>query len=272
MALVYAAIIPHGDELLPIHPPLDALEDLQRALQAIGRELRAAQPDLVVICSPHHLRIPGQLAIADSAYLSGTLSGPLGTVVRTVRTDRSANRAIATAATESGLPPALCGYATAEESELSCLPLDWGCIVPLHFISDGEPPFPVAVLGPPRDIGLRPLRAFGAHLRTQLADRRFALVASADLGHAHEETGPYGYDPAANVYDAAVQDAVSQGDLSLLAAIPDDVLARAKADAPWQLAILEGALGRKHDARHAAYARPTYFGMLGTGFAPSEQE
>lgn len=267
MSLVYAAIIPHGDELLPIHPPHPALTALQASLEEIGAEIRAAAPDLLVVCSPHHLRVPGHLAIADSAYLAGDLSGPVGTVHARAHVDRAANRTIASAAAGAGLPPALCGYATAENSDLSCLPLDWGSLVPLHFIAPGEVSVPVAVLGPPRDLGLVPLHRFGASLCEALSDRRFALVASADLAHAHAEDGPYGYDPAAAAYDAAVQEAIASGDLATLVALPPALLAAAKADAPWQLAVLAGALGNKASPRHACYARPSYFGMLGAGFA-----
>ncbi|MDA8345572.1 MAG: hypothetical protein M0Z66_08815 [Thermaerobacter sp.] len=267
MSLVYAAIMPHGDELLRIHPPLVSLSALRLALEEIGRDIRAAAPELVVICSPHHLRIPAHLAIADSTYVEGSLAGPLGELRLRARIERSANRAVAAAAAQSGLAPALCGYATSEESELSCLPLDWGSLVPLSFIApDGAPP-PVVLLGPPRDLGFEPLRRFGGVLGPALGDRRFALIASADLAHAHDADGPYGYDPAAAFYDAKVQEAVAAGDLARLTALPQQVLEAAKADAPWQLAILEGVLGAHCEPRHIAYARPSYFGMLGAGYA-----
>ncbi len=266
MPLTYAAIMPHGDELLEIHPPQPALEELRACLRSVGQDIRDAAPDLVVVCSPHHLRVPGHLAIADSAYLEGSLEGPLGAIRMRARTDRAANRAIAAAASAVSLPPAVCGYATAEQSDLSCLPLDWGSIVPLSFIAPDGPTVPIAVIGPPRDLGLSTLRRFGAALREALEPTHFALVASADLGHAHEASGPYGYDPASAVYDKAALNAVRTGDIGRLAALGDDVALAAKADAPWQLSILEGALGATQSPRHVAYARPTYFGMLCAGF------
>ena len=87
--------------------------------------------------------------------------------------------------------------------------------------------------------------------------------ASADLGHAHRADGPYGYDPASAECDARVQQAVSAGDLGPLQELPPDLLDHAKADAPWQLAILHGALGGPRRTLRWAYACPTYFGMLG---------
>lgn len=239
---------------------------MRAGLGEIGKELRATRPELLVLCSPHHLRVPGHLAIADSAHLEGALQGPLGELRIRAHTNRAANRNIAAASAQCGLQPALCGFATTEESVLSTLPLDWGSLVPLSFVAAAEDLPPLALLGPPRDIGLEVLRAFGRSLANALSGRRYALIASADLGHAHDLCGPYGFDPAAAAYDAAVQAAAAAGDLSALANLSPRLVDAAKADAPWQLAILEGALGGPSQARHIVYARPSYFGMLCAGF------
>jgi len=105
----------------------------------------------------------------------------------------------------------------------------------------------------------RSVRA-GATLARATAERRVALVASADHGHAHDPDGPYGFDRAAAEYDALVQEIVGSGrlDFEPLAALVAD----AKADSLWQLLVLQGAVGEHARAELLAYAAPTYYGML----------
>lgn len=266
MPLVFAAIMPHGDELLPFTAPGPGLLPLRRAMESIGAAMRAARPDVLVIASPHHLRIPGHLAIVDTVHAAGCVESGAGNYARDVRIDRGFNRVLADAAAESGLPPVRVGYLTSE-GDLSCLPLDFGSLVPLYYLIGADEAPAVCVVGPPRDLGLRPLERFGAALAARCAERRVAFVASADQAHAHDAGGPYGFDPAAARYDALVQDAVRAGDLSPLLGLDSAFLDAAKPDAPWQMAILAGLLGGPRAAHDFAYARPTYFGMLTARFA-----
>jgi aromatic ring-opening dioxygenase LigB subunit len=90
-------------------------------------------------------------------------------------------------------------------------------------------------------------------------------VASADHGHRHDPTGPFGFDPAAAEYDARgvelvldnrVDDALALGPLA----------GPAYADSLWQLLVLHGALGDRFRAELLSYEAPTYFGMLVAAF------
>src|SRR5260370_25297330 len=56
---------------------------------------------------------------------------------------------------------------------------------------------------------------FGLSIRkaAETLDRRIAFVASADLGHAHDAQGPYGYDIASKEFDTALIDAVTAQDI-----------------------------------------------------------
>jgi aromatic ring-opening dioxygenase LigB subunit len=64
--------------------------------------------------------------------------------------------------------------------------------------------------------------------------KRVAVIASADHGHAHDLTGPYGFDPASAVYDEEIVGLVRENRLAGL----------------------------------LSYEAPTYFGMLGASFTP----
>ena len=261
MPIVFRAIMPHGDELLPYTAADAGLAVLHQSMAAIGEALGKAKPDLVVIASPHHLRIPGHLAIADTSYAEGSVAAGDEVFSRRVTLDREFNRTLAEASAAAGLPPARAGFTTAE-GPLASLPLDFGSLVPLYYLVGREGGPNVCIIGPPRDLGLRPLVRLGAEIARRSGGRRVAFVASADLAHAHRVDGPYGFDPAAADYDALVQKAALLGDLRPLVEVPPALVAKAKPDAPWQLAILQGLMDTPGRPFDLAYARPTYFGML----------
>lgn len=265
--IVCAGIMPHGDSLLPIgKPDPGALGTVRQVLTETGASFRAQRPDAILLLSPHHFRVRSQLALTMSSYVEGRIHYPGGEYGGRLEVSRELARRVADASRTAGLEVAEINYATAE-GEGSCLPLDWGSLIPLHFIyGGGTSGPPVCIVGPPRDIGLSPLIAVGRAIAGAMGDLRVALVASADLGHAHLASGPYGYDPAAAEYDGLVQAAVAAGDLGPLQHLPAELLEHAKADAPWQLAILHGALGGPARTLRWAYACPTYFGMLAAEF------
>ncbi len=265
MPIVFKAIMPHGDELLPFTPADSGLEILRSSMWAIGQSLRACEPDLVLIASPHHLRIPGHLAIADTAWAEGLVDAGTGTYRRRVELCRTFHPTLADASASAGLPPARVSFQTAE-GPLSTLPLDFGSLVPLYYLVGHADGPKICLIGPPRDLGLKPLVRLGQEIAARCGDRRLAFIASADLAHAHQPEGPYGFDPAAAAYDAMVQEAALAGDLHALQQLSPAFIAAAKPDAPWQLAILHGLMEGPHRVRDFAYARPGYFGMLAARF------
>jgi aromatic ring-opening dioxygenase LigB subunit len=138
--------------------------------------------------------------------------------------------------------------------------MDWGTLIPLAFL----PELPVVVVSPARDRPLAEHAALGRAI-AGAAERRVALVASADHGHAHDPEGPYGYDPAAATYDELAVELVRENRLGELDRLAELVEA-AKADSLWQLAVLHGALGSAFDVELLSYEAPTYFGMLTAAF------
>jgi aromatic ring-opening dioxygenase LigB subunit len=229
VSLVFACIAPHGD--------VDLAPELRAAMEELARRAAATEPDVAVVVTPHSVHVEGHYAVVTA--------GKVG--------EHETDRATAERLLAAPLPILGVSYggndpATAE------FPLDWGADVPLGFVKASK----VVVVSPSRD---RPLEE---HLRLGEAiaalPGRVALVASADHGHAHDPDGPYGYDPAAAVYDARLQEILASARLDFLPLA--ELVEPAKADSLWQLVVLQGAVAETARADVLAYATPTYYGML----------
>ena len=117
---------------------------------------------------------------------------------------------------------------------------------------------------------------FGKAIRqaAEATGRRVALIASADMGHAHDKDGPYDFDPTSAEFDAATIEAVKDQDLGRLLTFDQNWVKRAATDAYGQILNLHGAIeGTDFRGELLSYEVPTYFGMMCVAYAhPREDE
>jgi aromatic ring-opening dioxygenase LigB subunit len=106
-------------------------------------------------------------------------------------------------------------------------------------------------------------------LAAALTGRRVALIASCDHGHAHDASGPYGYNPRAKEFDERVVELVRENRLGALLELDRALLEEAKVDSYWQMLMLHGALSERWRGEVLSYEAPTYFGMLCAAYAPA---
>ncbi|HET7568523.1 MAG TPA: hypothetical protein VFJ91_11055 [Gaiellaceae bacterium] len=247
--IAFACVAPHGD--------VEETPELLAAMEELGRRCERAAVETAVVVTPHNVHVEGHFAVVTAGH------------VGEAETDRDLALAILAALRDDGLPAVGVSYGGNVPAEAQ-LPMDWGTEVPLRWLRAPK----LVVVAPARDLSLEEhVRAGAALARATepsnrlLQSRRVALVASADHGHAHDVDGPYGFDPAAAVYDALVQDLLGRAplDFTPLGAVVD----AAKADSLWQLLVLQGAVGEQAHAEVLAYAAPTYYGMLVAEVVPS---
>jgi aromatic ring-opening dioxygenase LigB subunit len=233
--IVFAAIAPHGE--------LDDAPSLREAMDELGRRFDAAAPETTIVVTPHNVHVEGHFAVVTAGRVGETA------------TDRDHAAAVLAALRSDGIPALGVSFGGNDPAEAE-MPLDWGTEIPLSFMSAER----VVVVSPARDRPLTEHVRAGAAIARAAGETRVALIASADHGHAHDPDGPYGFDPAAAVYDAQVQAVLGSGSLDFepLAELVGD----AKADSLWQLLVLQGAVGAGAGVDLLAYAAPTYFGML----------
>lgn len=276
MPLVFGCITPHGD-VIPDASGASRSPATTAAMTTIGKRLEAAAPDIVVVITPHGMRADGALALSLSERAAGTLED---TVVaseesKPVRVDMAVDqdfaRAVQSAATAAGVPVVGVHYG-ATSGPHDSYPLDWGAVVPLWFLGQRFASQPRTVIAvPSRLLPLDAFVRFGRAIADAAAatNQRVALVASADLAHAHQAQGPYGFDPAAQRFDAWIADAVKQGDLGRLEHPDMALVEAAKPDGLWQILVLAGALQRTPmSGEFLSYELPTYYGMLCAAYVP----
>ena len=254
--IVFGAIAPHGGIVL------DGQSPTRVAMEELGRLHAASKPDATIVITPHGVHLEGSFAVVTAATVAGDLGGPETRLSCTV--DRTLARAVVDALREVG-PAAGVSFGSNDPGDAE-MPMDWGTLIPLWFIGGrANPPAPVVVVSPAHEFSLEAHVRAGAAIATACGDRRVAVIASADHGHAHESDGPYGFHPAAAEYDTRVVELVREnrlGDGVGLGTIVD----LAKADSLWQLLMLHGALGDGFDSHLLSYEVPTYFGMLCAAF------
>jgi len=269
VSLVFAAIAPHGT--LP-EAPVDNADATHAALATLGRRFDEARPEATIVLTPHNVHVEGHFAVVRAGTLAGSLAdfdAPEVSLSSPVDLDL-ANAAVA-ALRADGLPVVGASFG-ANDPAAAQAPMDWGVLIPLWVMGGrAEPPPPVVVVSPARDRPLQEHVRAGSALAgaAEQSGKRVALIASADHGHAHDASGPYGFDPAAAEYDRQVVELVQENRLARLLELDPAFVDAAKADSWWQLLMLHGALGDRWRAEFLSYEASTYFGMLCAVFAPN---
>jgi aromatic ring-opening dioxygenase LigB subunit len=273
MGLVFAAIAPHGG--LAIEEACSA-EELSMAvatragMQELGKLFSAARPEIVVVATPHNVHISEALGVIVSGRMAGALDGAAA-VALDVPMESDFAWLMLESLIDAEIPAVGVSFGSNDPST-AVAPMDWGVLIPLWFMGGRhEPPVPLVVVTPARDLSAEAHVGAGAAIASAAArcGRRVAFIASADHGHAHRKEGPYGYHPAAAKYDELIRELVGGERLERLLDVPRELVEQAKADSWWQMLMLHGATsGNGWKGRLISYEAPTYFGMLTAAYEP----
>jgi aromatic ring-opening dioxygenase LigB subunit len=273
MSLVFAAIAPHGGLAIAeaCTPDERLLAAATRAgMEELGRLFTAARPAAVIVATPHNVHIANALGVVVAGRVAGRLAGAPPSVALDVPSANDLAWLVLEALAAAEVPSVGVSFGS-NDPETAVAPMDWGVLIPLWFMGGRhDPPVPLVVVTPARDLTAPAHIAAGAAIANAAAKsgRRVAFIASADHGHAHLEGGPYGYHASSKKYDTLICKLVRNGELERLSEIPLELVEEAKADSWWQMLMLHGATaGWK--GRLISYEAPTYFGMLTASYIPS---
>jgi aromatic ring-opening dioxygenase LigB subunit len=271
MGIVYACIAPHGSEAIPklAGDKLEAFSETRRAMEDLATQMKRHNPHTIIIATPHGLRLDHAIGIVTSQFSAGNLKDKGRSISARFKCNRQLAQKIYHTAKKAGLPVVAANYGTSE-GPASCMPMDWGVLIPLWFFGTrGRKKPQIVIVTPSREIPLTQLVEFGkiAAQTAEKSKRKIAFVASADQGHAHLKTGPYGFHPASKEYDELMIKAIKENKLNQILTLDQQFVENAKPDSLWQIAILEGVLERSPmKSRFISYQVPTYFGLLCADF------
>ena len=269
MSVVAAFAVPHPPLIVPGvgHGRERDISATVAAYEEVARRVADLAPDTLVISSPHttsyldYLHIsPGPGARGDFADFGDRADGS------EVTYDEEFVRELASAAEAVGIPAGTRGERDAR--------LDWGVLVPLHFIQARCRGFRVVRMGL---AGFSPLEYYrlGALVQQTAArlGRRVVYVASGDLSHKLAADGPYGFVPDGPVFDEAVCSALSTGDFLGLLAMDPGLCERAAECGLRSFQIMAGALdGTPVRAELLSYEGPFGVGYGVAAFTPCGPE
>jgi aromatic ring-opening dioxygenase LigB subunit len=285
--LVFACVAPHGFPIIPdLSDDAEGALATRAAMEELGRRCAAAQPEVLVIATPHGTRVDNTICLAAAARAAGTLHWHGRHVEMNIPLDAALTDTIAEAARAQLVPIALASFA-GNRRDQSAVYLDWGTITPLWFLGYGRnmaghgdvlapPPEhdagpTVVIAAPSRLLPRESMVAFGRAIADAAArdGRRVAFVASCDWGHTHRADGPYGYHPAAAEVDALVVEALRANDPGRLIDLPAEQVQNAAIDGLWQTLMLAGALELSPMRGEVlCYEAPSYYGMLVAAWTP----
>ena len=250
MSILAAFAVPHPPLIVPGvgHGREKGISATITAYREVARRIADLAPETIVISSPHATMYLDYLHLSGGAGAQGSFArfGDPADGSR-VAYDEEFVGALCRAAASCNLPAGTDG-----EREPA---LDWGVLVPLHFVQEEYaarkaagadlPAYRVVRMGlsglSPRDhyrLGELVQQVAGA------LGRRTVYVASGDLSHKLAESGPYGYAPEGPVFDDYVCRAFEAGDfLALLTADPG-MCERAAECGLRSFQIMAGALDR----------------------------
>ena len=275
MGIVFACITPHGAEIIPelARNMLQAFAITRKGMEQIAETLKKQEVETIVVATPHNLRLEATIGIITAEFSDGILEENNSQVKLRCQCDSQLARVILAETRNLGLPVVGVNYGTSEGPS-SCMPMDWGTLIPLWFFAREKQATPkVVIVTPSREIPLENLTRLGHGIAeaAKTSDRRVAFVASADQGHAHRSDGPYGFNAASAEFDQAVKMAIQKNDLRPLLNLPPKFVEDAKPDSIWQIAILQGILERvPMKGFLLSYQAPTYYGMLCAEYLPEK--
>lgn len=175
MAIVAAAVVPHSPLLIPTIAKHHAasLKETVAAVEQIVNDCYAAEPDVIVVLTPHGESHPNSLVVHTAEQFQGNFAafGDIDTKVTAPGTLGYTHR-LKSAAEHHHLPLFL---RTFEE-------LDYGVSVPLFYLQQGLAKTPIVPISLPHhehDILLRTGALLNAFCGSER--ERVALIASADF-------------------------------------------------------------------------------------------
>jgi AmmeMemoRadiSam system protein B len=254
--IVFAAIAPHPPLSIPGIGSQKDFEVLRRTLEAyetLREGLEKANPDVILVVSPHGHMEPYSFVINSASDLVGSFSDFSLDETMSFKNDLDVAEKIA--------------YATQMDeidAHLHADFLDHGSLVPLYHLTKNIHP-KVIHLSFSMMSYQRHFR-YGEVIRNIIENdetRRVAIIASGDLSHRLTAVSPAGFSPNAIDFDRAVIRLLGSNDVASLMGMEQKVIEEAAECGMRSIMIMLGILsGKKYDFQLLSYEYPFGIGHL----------
>ncbi|AKA48940.1 hypothetical protein IX51_07330 [uncultured archaeon] len=252
MPLKNIYLLPHGDEILD-RPGTGS----ERMNETIGKVTGNDGSDVLVIASPHGVRLSNSIPVVNTERFEGWFGLKTKNLHRALPNERPLTELIIE---NSRGDCEEVGYVTVQ-GDKSVFPLDFGTLIPLEFFRDR----PIVYIGQSRISDRKKLRRFGRKLFDSIDqyEKSVSLIISADQSHTHSPNGPYGYSEESSTYEDIVKEAIVSNDFTPLVEMDDKLISNAKPDSYWNLLVLTSFLEKSERRLELDYSYiEEYFGML----------
>ncbi|MDD2807773.1 MAG: AmmeMemoRadiSam system protein B [Patescibacteria group bacterium] len=208
MPLVFAGILPHPPVLIPEigKDHVKKLAKTQAAFKALEQDLYAAKPDSILIISPHGnvLNDAFNINLCSDYKANFKDFGDFGLELSFHSDYMSIQQIRAADESNDKVPIVL----TSEEN------IDHGFSVPLYFLTKHLKSLPIIPVTY-SNLDYQQHFEFGDFLYQQLSkiNKRFAVIASADLSHKLSKTAPAGYLAKAKDFDKKIVEMLRKKDV-----------------------------------------------------------
>jgi AmmeMemoRadiSam system protein B len=257
MSLVFVAIVPHTPLLLPTvgKERVDDLKKTQAAMEKLAKDLESAQPETVIVISPHGDVIPDALTLNMCPKYVTDFSefGDLTTKLEWKSDIMLADRINEDFKTKH--LPLVLG---------SIEKLDYGTAVPLTQLLKNLPNVKIVPILTSQ-LDAKTHFEVGRQLKDEVmgSTKRIAVIASADLSHRVSEDSPEGFSPRGVEFDQLIVDIATRHEHAKIKDVDDAWLKEAQACGARPLAVLYGMIDEvDHEAIAPSYEKPFGVGYL----------
>ena len=272
MNILKAAMVPHPPLIIPevgrgeekkIQPTIDAYA-------AAARSIADADPDTIVITSPHSVMYSDYFHISPGKAASGSFADFRAEGVRiSVNYDDEFVDTLCGICASNGFPAGTEGERDAR--------LDHATMIPLWFLQRayGEKPLPQIVRIGLSGLPLTDHYRLGMFIReaAEKLSRRVCVVASGDLSHQLKSDGPYGFNKNGPVYDERIMRVMGEGDLGQLMDFSEEFCDSAGECGHRSFTIMAGCFdGYAVEAKKLSYEGPFGVGYGVCVFTPGAKD
>lgn len=257
--LVFAGIVPHPPILIPEigKEETKKVAKTVAAYEKLAADLAAAEPDTIIIISPHMIHYPHLFTVCGMENLAGSFEAFGAESIAWRGQNNIELAAEIVDKSEDELLPAIL-YNNGETQ----YEIDHGLMVPLHFIS-AKLDYPAKIIPISYSYANRSEHyTFGQVISEVIGrhqDERIAVIASGDL--SHRLIGPNAKDGAA--FDAEFLANIKKGDEYSIVNMADELLENAGECGYRSTLVLLGALSGL-EYKPTVYS---YEGPFGVGYA-----